>query len=184
VRHAAVAGRTRLLRATLGNAVTWGVAWGALGFAGILGLRTAGVVVPASISALDALGMAIRIGIVGGITGGVFAAVLRLAYRGRRLRDLDWRRFGVVGGVVGAGFVLAWMQGLRALAGEAPAPWVDIRGDLVMATLFGSVTAAGMLRLAQRSEAREGVEAGAPHASLGDGDASGVQVPVAGRARR
>lgn len=176
--------RSRRLRGAFGNAIVWGGAWGVLGFTGLLALRTAGVVVPASISALDALGMAIRIGIVGGITGGVFAAVLRLAYRGRRLRDLDWRRFGVVGGVVGAGFVLAWMQGLHALAGEAPAPWVDIRGDLVMATLFGSVTAAGMLRLAQRSEAREPIEAGASHPSLGESAASGVHVGAAERARR
>ena len=60
----------RLLTGAARNGVVWGIAWFALAFVTILVLRTIGVIVPATIGVLDAIGMAIRIGIVGGIAAG------------------------------------------------------------------------------------------------------------------
>src|SRR5688500_9994336 len=98
--------RFRRLRAVLRNAVTWGAAWAAAGGALVtaLSLFDPG---PGIESLVERLGMAIlsgvawgvRFGIAGAVIGTIFASVIRLGYRGRRLADIDPVRFGMLGAV-------------------------------------------------------------------------------------
>ena len=168
----------RLVTGAARNGVVWGVAWFALAFVTILVLRTIGVVVPASIGVLDAIGMAIRVGIVGGIAGGVFAAFIHLVYRGRRLSEISPVRFGLGGALVAELFMLAFFAVTNLAAGDGFPPLADILSDLVIAAVFGGIAAGGSMWLAQRGEAlpAEAEDApvhlagGDPPRSLGAGD--------------
>jgi hypothetical protein len=133
------------------NGVVWGVAWSALAFTTILGLRTIGVVVPPEIGVLDAIGMAIRVGIAGGLAGTVFAVFISLAYSGRRLSEISPVRFGLGGAVVAELFILAFFA-IGGLAGGGFPAFADIRSDLVIAAVFGGISAGASMWLAQRAE--------------------------------
>jgi hypothetical protein len=156
--------------------VVWGVAWFVLAFVTILVLRTIGVVVPASIGVLDAIGMALRVGIVGGIAGGTFAAFIHLFYRGRRLSEINWVRFGVGGAIVAELFMLAFFAITNMAGGDGFPPLADILSDLIVAAVFGGIAAGGSMWLAQRVEPAPGEEDGPaplagsdPLAALGPG---------------
>lgn len=142
------------LTSAVKNAVVWGVTWSALAFVTILGLRTAGVVVPPEIGVLDAIGMAIRIGIAGGLAGGVFALFVSRFYRGRRLSEINPLRFGLGGAVVAELFILAFFAIGPLASGEAFPALDDILGDLVIAAVFGGIAAGASMWLAQRTETR------------------------------
>jgi hypothetical protein len=133
------------------NAIVWGGAWFGLAFTAIIGLRTAGVVVPPEIGVLDAIGMAVRVGIVGVMTGGVFAAFISWFYRGRRLSEINWIGFGVGGAAVAELFILAWFGLGPLLSGDAFPPLGDIGSDLVMVAVFGFIAAGASMWLAQRA---------------------------------
>jgi len=166
----------RLLVGAARNGVLWGIVWGVLAFVTILVLRTIGVVVPATIGVLDALGMAIRVGIVGGIAGGAFAVFIRLFYRGRRLSDINPVRFGLGGAVVAALFMFAFFAVTNVASGDGFPPLANILDDLLIAPIFGGIAAAASIWLAQRAEASPDDDAsgrlggGAARASLGAGD--------------
>jgi hypothetical protein len=133
--------KPRRLWGAFRNAVVWGVTWGALGTV---------------ISALFRLSdnIPFRIGVVGALTGATFATFISLAYRGKRLADISWKKFGIGGAVLAGAFVPAWMQTLNLLSGDGFAPFSLINGDIVMAAAFGGITAAGTILLAKRDEAR------------------------------
>ena len=165
----------RLLTGAARNGVVWGIAWFALAFVTILVLRTIGVIVPATIGVLDAIGMAIRIGIVGGIAGGVFAACIRLFYRGRRLSEIDPVRFGLGGAIVAELFMLAFFAITNLAAGNGFPRLDDILSDLVIAAVFGGIAAGGSMWLAQRSEpgadeAPDALAGSDPRTAIGAGD--------------
>lgn len=144
----------RRLTGAVKNAVVWGVTWSALAFVTIVGLRTAGVVVPAEIGVVDAIGMAMRVGIVGGMAGGAFAAFISLFYGGRRLSGISWVRFGLGGAAVAELFMLAFFAIGPLAAGEGFPPLADIFSDLVVAAVFGGISAGASMWLAQRAEPR------------------------------
>jgi hypothetical protein len=144
----------RRLTGAAKNAVVWGVTWSGLAFGTILGLRTIGVMVPPEIGVLDAIGMAIRVGIVGGIAGGAFALFISRFYRGRRLSDISWVRFGLGGAVVAELFILAFFAIMNLASGGGFPAWKDITSDLVMAAVFGGIAAGASMWLAQRTETR------------------------------
>lgn len=141
----------RTLRGLAGNAVVWGLGWGAAALAVLTGRLLLGLA-PEGIGFLDGVGMAIRIGVMGGIASVVFAGVMRLFYRGRRLRDLSVARFTLVGGVVTGLFVPLFMETMSVLSGGGLVPWSLVRGDILFSTLFGAAAAGGSLWLAQRAE--------------------------------
>jgi hypothetical protein len=152
----------RRLTGAAKNAVVWGATWSALAFATILGLRTIGVVVPPEIGVLDAIGMAVRVGIAGGMAGGLFALFVSVFYRGRRLSQIDPVRFGLGGAVVAEVFMLAFFApGKPALE--------DILMDLIIAAVFGFVAAGASMWLAQRADALPPGSDDAPD-RLGSGD--------------
>lgn len=171
----------RRLAGAVRNGVVWGGAWFALAFGTILGLRTAGVVVPPEIGVLDAIGMAIRIGIVGGVAGGAFALFVSALYRGRRLSEISWARFGLGGAAVALLFVLAFF-GIGTLAGGGFPALEDILGDLVMAAGFGGITAGASMWMAQRAEARS-IDGPDEHGRLRAGQEPPWTEAVAPRAR-
>ena len=168
----------RRLSGALRNAVVWGVAWGALSFVAMLAMRTIGVVVPAHITALDMLGMAVKFGVVGGITGGAFALFISIAYRGRRLADISVLRFGLGGGILAGLFVPTALWTLNFLTGGGSLPFAAIRGDMIASALFGGVAAAGSMWLAQRAAVQ--ADGDREPAQLGEGD---VRVPAGARAQ-
>ena len=143
----------RRLAGAAKNAAVWGGAWFTLAFGTMIGLRTAGVVVPPEIGVLDVIGMAIRVGIVGGVAGGAFALFVSVLYRGRRLSEISWARFGLGGATVAVLFVLAFFAAGGLVGGGFPA-LEDILGDLIMAAGFGGITAGASMWLAQRAESR------------------------------
>src|SRR5690606_1587267 len=114
----------RRVRAVLRNGLTWGAAWGAAG-----GALVAVVALfdpnPAIESLPERVGMAIgagvlfgvRFAIAGAVIGPLFSSVIRLAYRGRRLADIDPVRFGLLGAVVGGVGVPLYLQLMNVLSG-------------------------------------------------------------------
>ena len=163
----------RLVRRLTGaakNAVVWGAAWGALAFVTMFVMRTLGIVVPAHITALDMLGMAIKFGVVGGITGGAFALFISLAYRGRRLADISPLRFGLGGGLLAGLFVPTLLLTMNFVTGGGALPFSAIGDDMLFSALFGGVAAGGSMWLAQRAAMRADDDSHEP-AQLGEGDA-------------
>lgn len=159
----------RLVTGAAKNAVTWGVAWTTLAFGTIIGLRTAGVVVPPEMGVLDALGMAMRIGIFGGMAGSAFALVMSLLYRGRRLSEISWVRFGLGGAAVAVLLMLALFTVGNLVTGDPIPALDDVLGDFILAAVFGGIAAGGSMWLAQQAE-RLPLGSGGARGRLGSGD--------------
>ncbi|MFL5623763.1 MAG: hypothetical protein ACJ8AB_14015 [Gemmatimonadaceae bacterium] len=134
------------------NSVVWGVVWGTLGTAVATTMRLLDKI-PLANALLDGLGMGIRIGVAGAITGAAFFTYIGVAYRGKRLSEISWLRFGVGGAVVAGIFVPGFLQTMNLLSGGALVPWHLVFDDAVYSALFGGITAAGTMILAQRDEA-------------------------------
>ena len=140
------------LRAAVRNSVVWGVAWGAIGTVAATAMRLIDKI-PLGHAVLDAIGMGIRIGVMGGIAGAAFFAFISLAYRGKRLSEISWVRFGVGGAVLAGLFVPAFLQTMNLLSGGNMVPWHLVTDDMFFSAIFGGITAAGTMILAQRDEA-------------------------------
>jgi hypothetical protein len=140
------------LRATLRNSVVWGVGWGIIGTAIATTMRLIDNI-PFGYAILDGIGMGIKIAVIGAISGAAFFAFIGVAYRGKRLREISWQRFGLGGFVVAGLFVPAFLQTMNLLTGGELVAWNLLSDDFVFSALFGGITAAGTMILAQRSEA-------------------------------
>lgn len=142
-------GILRRLRGALGNAVVWGAGWfisilalgSVLGIAGILTSSWEGVLLTA-----------FRGGIIGGIAGAAFSTVIGLLYRGRRLSEINWVRFGLGGAVVTGLFVPVFLQFMNLLSGDGMVPMGLVLDDIPLAAVLGGVAAGGSLKLAQHAE--------------------------------
>jgi len=140
------------LRAAIRNSVVWGVVWGGIGTAVASAMRIADNI-PLPGALLDGLGMGIRIGFMGGIVGAAFFAFIGVAYRGKRLSEISWKRFGIGGAILAGLFVPAFLQTMNLLTGGELVPWNLVFDDVVFSALFGGITAGGTMLLAQRDEA-------------------------------
>ena len=140
--------RFRPLRGAMGNALLWGLGWCLAGLVIVAALLLAGVLPRDSWAA--GVGLAIKMGFWGGLAGGVFSSVIRLAYRGRRLSEISWVRFGLVGGIVTGAFVPVCLQALNVLSGDGPIAWHLVLDDGLWTAVFGAAAAGGSLKLAQR----------------------------------
>jgi hypothetical protein len=140
------------LRGAFRNALVWGAAWGVLGTAIASMIRLLDGI-PLGHALLDGLGMGIRIGFMGAITSTAFFAYISLAYRGKRLSEISWARFGVGGALVAGLFVPAFLQTMNVITGGSIVPWHLVFDDFLFSAAFGGITAAGTMILAQRDEA-------------------------------
>jgi hypothetical protein len=140
------------LRAAFSNSLTCGVIWGGLGTVVATGMRLIDKI-PFGNAVLDGLGMGIRIGFIGGIAGAAFFTFISLLYRGKRLSEISWVRFGIGAAVLTGLFVPAFLQTMNLVSGGELVPWSLVFDDLVFSAVFGGVTAAGTMLLAQRHEA-------------------------------
>ena len=116
----------RRLRGALGNALVWGVGWVTVGLALLATLRVVGVF---TFPWVELISFAIRLGIVGAVTGGAFAVVIRLLYHGRRLSEISWVRFGLGAAVVTGLFVPLFLQTMNLLSGDGLVPWELVLDD-------------------------------------------------------
>jgi MFS family permease len=148
------------LRAVLRNAVTWGAAWAVAGGALVTTISLFDPS-PGIESLLERLGLAIlsgiawgvRFGLAGAVIGTVFASVIRLGYRGRRLADINPVRFAMLGAVVGGVGVPLYLQTMNVLTGGGMISWGLVTDDALWATVFGAAAAAGSILLARRADA-------------------------------
>ena len=140
----------RRVRGAIGNAVVWGGAWAASAMVVFGVLRVTGILSEGHIG--DAIFVAARFGVVGAIASVAFSSIVRLLYRGRRLSDISWIRFGIGGAVVGGVFVMGIIVVNKLVTGEPMVPIQSLLTNGLMAATFGGIAAAGSLRLAQRAE--------------------------------
>lgn len=139
----------RRLRGALGNAVVWGGLW----FAAVLVLGGALRVTGVLTSSWEAVLMtAFRGGIIGGIAGAAFSTVIGLLYRGRRLSEINWIRFGLGGAIATGLFVPVFLQFMNLLSGDGMVPMGLVLDDIPLAAVLGGVAAGGSLKLAQHAE--------------------------------
>jgi hypothetical protein len=139
---------SRRLRGAFGNALVWGVGWFTAGLALFATLRVAGIL-PDTFSWAEGLELATKFGIGGFIAGGAFSSVIRLLYHGRRLSEISWVRFGIVGGIVTGLFVPVFMQTMNLLSGDGLVAWELVLDDGLLTAVFGGAAAGGSLKLAQ-----------------------------------
>jgi hypothetical protein len=144
-------GTFRRLRGALGNAVVWGAGWASLALAVFAALKVTGIL-PASVHLLDAIGMSVKFGFMGGIAGGAFSAFIGVVYRGRRLSEISPVRFGIGGGLMAGIFVPAFLQTMNLLSGGGLVPMGLVADDALWSAVFGAVVAGGSLKLAQRAD--------------------------------
>lgn len=168
------------LKAVLKTALTWGVLLGA--FAGTLiglwalvfagpGVESLPERVEEAIFAGFAMG--VRFALAGAILGTLFATMVRLSFRGKRVADLNPWKFALIGAVIsGAGIPLIY-QLLNILSGGA-IPWNLLTDDIPWAATVGAVGAAGTVWMARRAAALP-AERGA--------DQLGAPSPFEGQAR-
>jgi hypothetical protein len=159
---------TRRLRGAAGNALVWGAAFAASSLAVFAGLKLAGAL-PASMIWLDSLLLAVRFGVIGGIAGGAFSSVIGFVYRGKRLSELHWVRFGLGGAAVTGVFVPLFLQTMNVLSGDGMVPMEHVLDDALWTAVFGGVAAGLSLKLAQMGDPRLSAARGDP--LLGDGAA-------------
>jgi hypothetical protein len=62
-------------------------------------------------------------------------------------------RFGIGGALLAGLFVPAFLQTMNVLTGGSLVPWRLVFDDAVFSAIFGGITAAGTMILAQRHEA-------------------------------
>lgn len=173
------------LRATFRNALVWGVAWGSIGSVVAAGMRLVDKI-PFGHALLDGIGMGVRIGFIGAIAGAAFFAFIGVAYRGKRLSEISWVRFGIGGAVLAGLFVPAFLQTMNLLTGGHLVPWHLVFDDVILSAVFGGITAAGTMILAQRHEAAYPVTVQdllerMERDSLGVGEATGYRQPERSR---
>jgi len=140
----------RRIRAIVRNAVIWAAGWAAVPAALFTVLRLTGVV-PGSVSWHNGLGLAARFGIVGFVAGAVFSSIVGVAYRGRRLAEINWVKFGLAGGAITAVVVPLFLQTMNLLTDGHIIAWHLVLDDSLWTGVLGAVAAGGSLKFAQRS---------------------------------
>lgn len=141
----------RRARGVVKNAFVWGVGWSAAALIVFTVLRFAGFFRPVPWTA--GLFLAARFGVVGAIAGGAFSTIIGIVYHGRRLRDINWVRFGLAGAAVTGVFVPLFLQLMNILSGDGLVPWRFVLDDAVWTAILGGIVAGGSMKLAQRAPA-------------------------------
>lgn len=142
--------RFNRLRGAIGNAFVFAAGWTISGFVLWLLLRQARVIPDMRI--IDGIGMSIKVGFMGFITGAAFPSIMRLVYRGKRIQEINWWKFALAGAVVAAVFVPTFMQVLNIISGDGMVAWSLIDEDIVLAFVLGGFASAVSIKLAQYAD--------------------------------
>ena len=174
---------SRSLKAILKTALTWGVLLGAVSatlitayafvFAGP-GVESLPERVGEALFAGVALGT--RFALAGAIMGTLFATLVRVGFRGKRVAELHAGKFALIGAVAGGAGIPLIYQLLNIIGGGA-IPWKYLIDDIPWAATVGAVGAAGTIWLAKRAAA---LPAEREAEQLGEADAfdEGPALPV------
>lgn len=175
------------LKAIFRNAVAWGAGWTALGTA-VATIFRLGDKIPFPLALLDGLGMGVRIGFAGAITGAAFAVFISTVYRGKRLAEISALRFGAGGLVLAGLFVPLFLETMSIITGGGLVPFRLVADDMIYSALFGGITAAGSMKLAQLDESKNPVTFGdilermEQQQSLNAGDVTRIEMEQRARA--
>ncbi len=140
----------RRLRGALGNALVWGTGWFMAAYGLFTGYALLSSRTPLSwvFSFMAFLG-AVRIGVVGALTGALFSAYVAANFRHRKLQDISAGRFAL-----GAGLVTALPFLVISLWGNLTTGWPFFLRDALEPLLYyapiGVITGYGSLKLAKR----------------------------------
>ncbi len=141
----------RRLRGAVGNALVWGAGWFA--FATVLfGLRQLFGAASPDDSWLDVIRTAARFGVMGTIAGGAFSSFIGLWYRGRRVSEINWVKFGLGGGVVTGLFVPTFIVVMRLISGDDFLPLRHLAFNGLVGAVLGGAAAAVSMKVAQLSQ--------------------------------
>jgi len=140
----------RRLRAALGNALVWGAGWSGFALVVFYTLRLTGIL--NGTHWLDGIVLGAKFGILGAFCGAAFSSFMRLVYKGQRLSEISWWRFGITGGVATGLAVPAFLQTMNFLSGDGPVPIGLVLDDALITAVFGGAAAAGSLKLAQLAD--------------------------------
>ena len=148
-------------RGVLGMALTWGVALSGVACSLLVGGVLLGVVPESVYGIRELVAVAVRGLVVGGAAGALFAMVLARKERATRLGEL--RR----GRLAAWGFVsTSAVAAVLTLTAPVVLPALVLLPAILVAGAFGSGAAVGVLRLAQRADARLHPSADAPPSAL------------------
>jgi ABC-type Na+ efflux pump permease subunit len=145
----------RRVRGIFGMALTWSGVWaGAGAIFGVLHMYLRSLLQP-ELSFGDGAGVMallgfIQFGVYGFAIGSLFAAVLAIAERRRRLEQLNTWRIAVWGGIAGTLVPLAHIVAVRLVEGVMLGDGIQV--TFVSAAL-GAASAAGALKIAQAGQA-------------------------------
>jgi hypothetical protein len=141
----------RLIRGAVGNALVWGGAWFASSLAIFATLKLTGVAHAPWDAALRGAAM---FAVMGTITGTAFSTYIGWRYRGRRLAEINWVRFGISGGILTGLFVPTFISFMRFISGDPVLPLQALAFNGAVTAVLGGVAAAASLKLAQLGEKR------------------------------
>ena len=137
----------RRTRAVAANAVVWGGAW----FLGVIGLTAIAGIFSTNGRAdwRESFELAAQGAVLFSVAGAVFSTFIIFAFRGRQLSKIRWLRFGIGGGIVSAIFLPTFISVARFMSGDNMLPLTKLLSTGLLGLIFGSIAAAGTLRLAQ-----------------------------------
>lgn len=141
----------RLIRGAVGNALVWGGAWFVSALAIFTTLKLTGVAHAPWESAVRGAAM---FAVMGTITGTAFSTYIGLRYRGRRLAEINWVRFGISGGILTGIFVPTFISFMRFIGGEGMLSLQALAFNGAVTAVLGGVAAAASIKLAQLGERR------------------------------
>lgn len=146
----------RRIRSAVVMGLTWAIVWAPIA-----------VLIGTIIDPDDSMDeMWVAIGAYPGFLCGVlFAVVLAVAERRRRIDDLSLPRFAAWGAV--AGFVVGALPFAIGEPTDRVPLWLLALGTIGTMTLLGALSAAGSLALARRGDARELPRAPLPESAVG-----------------
>lgn len=141
----------RRLRGAVGNALVWGAGW--FGFAvAIITVQWFFDRTSPTESWFDAIRGAAKFGVMGTIAGGAFSTFIGLWYRGRRVSEINWVKFGLGGGLVTGLFVPAFIVVMRLISGDDFLPLRHLAFNGMVGAVLGGAAAAVSMKIAQLSQ--------------------------------
>jgi hypothetical protein len=141
----------RIIRGAVGNALVWGGAW----FVSALGIFATLKLIGVAHGPWDgALRGAAMFAVMGTITGTAFSTYIGLRYRGRRLTEISWVRFGISGGILTGLFVPTFISIMRFLSGDPMLPLQALLFNGAVTAVLGGGAAGASMKLAQLGERR------------------------------